>query len=108
MLITKGNQVQITPKEGGPLHWAHIRDVKYVLPADEVILHLPLLNNTRRKSTLNIRPDQQPDLGWQLATTLNTVHPPTTQVAPITSFVGDYSSNNVVTITTTTPTILPM
>ena len=33
----KGNQVQVIPCEGGKPHFVHITDVKYVLPADNII-----------------------------------------------------------------------
>ena len=68
----KGNQVEVMPAQGGKSHMVHITDVKYVLPAESIIKHLPNYNMFGRKTTLNFNPDKITDLGWQLATTLNT------------------------------------
>ena len=50
----------------------HITDVKYVLPADSVISHIPTFNQFGRKTKLNLNPDVVPDLKWKLSNTLNT------------------------------------
>ena len=62
------------PREGGNPRWAHVTDVKYVLPVDAVLDQMPLVSQAGRPSKLNIHPSREPDLGWTLATTLNTVH----------------------------------
>ena len=41
IVAIKGNQVEVTPVEGGK---NHITDVKYILPADNVIAKLPDYN----------------------------------------------------------------
>ena len=71
----KGNQVQVIPCEGGKPHFVHITDVKYVLPADSVISHLPSFNKFGRKTKLNINPHVVPDLKWELNEALNTKYP---------------------------------
>ena len=68
----KGNQVQVIPVEGGKPHFVHITDVKYVMPVDSIIPHLPLPNQFGRMSKYNLNPKNIPDLKWNLSTTLNT------------------------------------
>ena len=68
----KGNPVQVIPCEGGKPHFVHITDVKYVLPVDNVISHIPTFNQFGRKTKLNLNPDVVPDLKWKLSNTLNT------------------------------------
>ena len=68
----KGNQVEVMPQNGGKSHFVHISDVKYIMPADSIIQHLPNFNELGRKTKYNLNPDHIPDLSWQLATTLNT------------------------------------
>ena len=68
----KGNQVQVTPVEGGKPHFVHITDVKYIMPVDSIIPHLPLPNQFGRMSKYNLNPKNIPDLKWKLSTTLNT------------------------------------
>ena len=75
----KGNQVQVIPCEGGKPHFVHITDVKYVLPADNIISHIPTFNQFGRKTKLNLNPDVVPDLKWKVSDTLNT----TTPIIPI-------------------------
>ena len=67
----KGNQVQVIPVGGKP-HFVHITDVKYVMPVDNIIPHLPLPNQLGRMSKYNLNPKNIPDLKWNLSTTLNT------------------------------------
>ena len=78
MATLKGKQVEVMPATGGSTHMAHIRDVKYILPADNVISKLPNYDNFGRKTTLRLDPSKIPDLQWYLASTLNTVPTPTT------------------------------
>ena len=68
----KGNQVQVIPVEGGKPHLVHITDVKYIMPADSIIPHLPLPNQFGRMSKYNLNPKNIPDLKWNLSTILNT------------------------------------
>ena len=70
--IFKGNQVQVIPVEGGKPHLVHITDVKYIMPVDSIIPHLPLPNQFGRMSKYNLNPKNIPDLKWNLSTTLNT------------------------------------
>ena len=37
----KGNQVEVRPSIGGPTEMKHMKHVKYVLPADQYIKHVP-------------------------------------------------------------------
>ena len=68
----KGNQVQVVPVEGGKPHFVHITNVKYIMPVDSIIPHLPLPNQFGRMSKYNLNPKNIPDLKWKLSTTLNT------------------------------------
>ena len=68
----KGNQVQVIPVEGGKPHLVHITDVKYIMPMDSIIPHLPLPNQFGRMSKYNLNPKNIPDLKWNLSTILNT------------------------------------
>ena len=68
----KGNQVQVIPVEGGKPHFVHITDVKYIMPVDSIIPHLPLPNQFGRMTKYNLNPKNIPDLKWKLSTTLNT------------------------------------
>ena len=47
---------------------AHISDVKYVMPADSIIPHLPIPNQFGRMTKYNLNPKNVPDLGWKLST----------------------------------------
>ena len=44
VVTIKGNQVEIVPAEGGKSLMVHITDVKYILPADNIIAKLPDYN----------------------------------------------------------------
>ena len=50
----------------------HISDVKYVMPVDNIIPHLPIPNQFGRMTKYNLNPKNVPDLGWKLSTELNT------------------------------------
>ena len=41
VLAIKGNQVRLKSLQRGDTRWAHIKDVKYVLPAEVVIAQIP-------------------------------------------------------------------
>ena len=68
----KENQVEVMPQHGGLSHMVHISDVKYIMPADSIIQHLPNFNELGRKTKYNLNPHHIVDLSWQLATVLNT------------------------------------
>ena len=70
----KGNQVEIRPSIGGPTEMKHVKHVKYVLPADQYIKHVPDYSTFGRKATLRLNPKQIPDLQWQLADTYHTTN----------------------------------
>ena len=72
IITFKGNQVEVMPQEGGKSQMVHISDVKYIMPADSIIQHLPNFNELGRKTKYNLNPDHIVDLSWNLATTLNT------------------------------------
>ena len=46
----RGNQVEVMPQDGGKSHMVHISDVKYIMPADSIIQHLPDFNKLGRKT----------------------------------------------------------
>ena len=62
----KGNQVQVVPVEGGKPHFVHITDVKYIMPVNSIIPHLPLPNQFGRMSKYNLNPKNIPDLKWKI------------------------------------------
>ena len=70
----KGNQVEVRPSIGGPTEMKHVKHVKYVLPADQYIKHVPDYSTFGRKATLRMNPNQIPDLHWQLADTYHTTN----------------------------------
>ena len=101
----KGNQVHLTPKEGGKTRWAHIKDVKQILPAEEIINHISPMITTKRPAAVNIHPNHVQDLNWSLATTLNTVFTSTTSVSSISVNAIQLTTNMVTHVTTTTPSV---
>ena len=70
----KGNQVEVRPSIGGPPEMKHMKHVKYVLPVDQYIKHVPDYSTFGRKSTLRMNPNQIPDLHWQLADAYHTTN----------------------------------
>ena len=70
----KGNQVEIQHAIRGTTEIKHIKHVKYVLPTDKYINHLPSYVWFGRKTTLRLNPDQIPDLHWKLADTYHTTN----------------------------------
>ena len=62
VVALKGNQVKVMPATGGTTHMVHIRDVKYILPPDNIISKLPNYDNFGRKTTLRLDPSKIPDL----------------------------------------------
>ena len=102
----KGNQVQIIPKEGGPTKWAHIVDLKYILPIEAVISAIPTFDNSKRATKLNINPKNVPNLDWTLATTLNTNF--TKQTLSITSAQQKLTTTTVSTVNTLISSVIPI
>ena len=101
IVAIKGNQVEVIPAEGGKSQTVHISDVKYILPADNIIAKLPDYNYFGRKTKLRLNPQNIPDLNWELALTANT------KLVPITTTITyTLSMNNVLTSTTSTFPIL--
>ena len=82
--LNQDSKKHLTPKEGGKTRWAHIKDVKQILPADKNINHIPPSINTKRPAAVNIHPNHVQDLNWSLATTLNTVFTSTDTISSIT------------------------
>ena len=85
------------------MRWAHIKDVKYVLPADAVIAQIPDYEKSGHPSTLNTHPNRQQNLQWQLATTLNTIHTPTNNV---TTMAKPISTTNTVMVLSVVSSII--
>ena len=95
----KGNQVEVAPAEGGKSQMVHFTDVKYILPADNIIAKLPDYNKFGQKTKLRLNPQNVPDLNWELATTANTKpNVPTTTI--------NYTLPMSTDITTTTSTLI--
>ena len=106
VIAIRGNQVHIIPREGGPSRWAHVTNVKYVLPVDAIIDQMPVTTHIGRPARLNIHPSREPDLGWSLATTLNTVHTTMTNTASISN--TQVLQDNIVTKSCTTASVIPL
>ena len=66
VVAVKGNQVEVTPAEGGKNQMVHITDVKYILPADNIIAKLPDYNKFAHKTKYRLNPQNIPDLNWEL------------------------------------------
>ena len=94
------------PREGGNPRWAHVTDVKYLLPVDAVLDQMPPVSQAGRPSKLNIHPSREPDLEWTLATTLNTVHTTTTNTTSLAN--TQVLQDNIVTISCTTTSVIPL
>ena len=62
VLAIKGNQVQLKSLQRGDTRWAHIKDVKCVLPAEAIIAQIPDFDGLGQPSTLNTHPNRQVDL----------------------------------------------
>ena len=70
----KGNQVEVRPSIGGPIEMKHVKQVKYVLPADQYIKHVPDYSAFGRKASLRMNPNKITDLHRQLADTHHTTN----------------------------------
>ena len=62
----RGNQVEIRPAEGGTTKKEHIKNVKYVDPAQRYVDQLPAYSQFGRKATWRLDPDKIPDLKWEV------------------------------------------
>ena len=78
VVAIKGNQVEVVSAEGGKNQMVHITDVKYILPAENIIAKLPDYNKFCNKTKLSLHPENISDLYWELATTASTKLVPTT------------------------------
>ena len=101
VVAIKGNQVEVTPAEGGKNQMVHITDVKYILPADNIIAKLPNYIKFGRKTKLRLNPQNIPDLNWGLAITANTKSIPTTTTATYT-----FPMSAVIKTTTSAPNVI--
>ena len=101
VVAIKGNQVEVTPAEGGKNQMVYITDVKYILPADNIIAKLPDYNKFGCKTKLRLNPQNIPDLNLELAITANTKPIPTT-----TTITYTLPMSAVMTTTTSIPCIV--
>ena len=74
VVALKGNQVEVRPSIGGPTEMKCMKHVKYVLPVDQYIKHVPDYSAFGRKAAFRIDPNKIPDLHWQLADTYHTIN----------------------------------
>ena len=87
--------MEIESAVGGPTEMKHIKDVKYILPADKYIDKLPDYSGFGRKTTLRLNPNQIPDLHWKLANSYHTTNIGQTVTGPtsigVHSIIGNSS-----------------
>ena len=81
ILKRRGNQVDVQSVSGGQVKTVHIKDIKVVLPVDQVINEIPDYTNFGRKSKLDLDPNKIPDLNWILSTRIHMHTTPTTTVS---------------------------
>ena len=81
VLKTRGNQVDVQSVPGDQVKTVHIKDIKVVVPVDQVINEMPDYTKFGRKSKLDLDPTKIPDLNWELATRIHTHTTPTTTVS---------------------------
>ena len=62
VVLLKGNQVEVRPLIGGLTEMKHVKLVKFVLPADQYIKHIPDYSAFGRKAVLRMNPNRIPDL----------------------------------------------
>ena len=101
MVAIKGNQVEVAPAEGGKSQMVHITDVKYILPADNIIAKLPDYNKFGQKTKLGLNPQNIPDLNWELATTASTK-----PIPPNTTITCTLPMSTDIVTTTSTPVMI--
>ena len=80
----KVNQVEVHKSEGRGTTCIHITDVKYILPANNVIANIPSYQSFGCKTILILNQDKVPNLHWELSTTLNKTPTLTTQQSVMT------------------------
>ena len=88
--------VQSVP--GDQVKMVHIKDIKVVLPVDQVINEMPDYTKFGRKSKLDLDPKKIPDLNWILSTPTTTVSMPLqTVVSTLTKMpiVSSVTSTNI-------------
>ena len=68
----------------------HVKHVKFVLPADQYIKHVPDYSTFRKKATLRMNLNQIPDLHWQLTDTYHT-----TNIGQSTLYISNMSTPSV-------------
>ena len=78
----------------------------YFRVVDAILDQMPSVSQAGRPSKLNIHPSREPDLGWSLATTLNTVHTNTTNTTSLAN--TQVLQDNIVTISCTTASAIPL
>ena len=66
VLKTRGNQVDVQSVSGDQVKMVHIKDIKVILPVDQIISEVPDYAKFGRKSKLDIDPMRIPDLNWVL------------------------------------------
>ena len=74
MVAIKGNQIEDRPSIGGPTEMKHVKQVKYILPADWYIKQIPDYSAFGRKTTHRLNPNKIPDLHWSLADSYHTTN----------------------------------
>ena len=74
VVALRGNQVEVRPSIGGPTEMKHIKNIKYILPADQYIKQVPNSSAFGRRTTLRMNLDKIPDLHWSLADTYHTTN----------------------------------
>ena len=67
-----GNQVKLVPSTGGKSKREHVKNVKYIKPADQVIAATPDYSAFGRATKLRLNPLNILDLGWKWTDDLNT------------------------------------
>ena len=80
VLKIRGNQVDAQSVPGTQVKTVHIKDIKVILPVDQVINEINY-TNFGRKSKLDLDPNKIPELNWVLFTRMHTYTTPTTTVS---------------------------
>ena len=81
VLKTRGNQVDVQSVSGDQVKTVHKKDIKVILPVDQVINEVPDYAKFGRKSKLDLDPRKIPDLNWVLSTRIHTHTTPTATVS---------------------------
>ena len=67
-----GNQVKLVPSMGGKSKREHVKNVKYIKPAERVIAAIPDYSTFGRATKLRLNPLKILDLGWKWTDDLKT------------------------------------